>query len=251
MDRDSDVSLRTDERMEREQPAGSKHRGFWQFWLSLPGLITAIATLVTALTALAALFVHQNQQLNERTEALEQATSSPQPTVTVTATVTATPEPPAVGSGPGPGISGPGVSGPTLPDGSRYLAELDPVDSNTFSYSSEAAVMSNRTYPHSVEVACGDTYLIYNTSGSSQLTATLGVADNASNANGAIADLSFYDQDDRQISKTASVSIAHPATVTLDMTGVVQTKIMCFGRDRVTDERRTFRVIIGDAALTP
>src|SRR4029453_3938433 len=77
MERDSDVSLRTDERTEGDQPAESKHRGFWRFWLSLPGFIAAIATLVTALTALAALFVHQNQQLTERTWALDQPTSRP------------------------------------------------------------------------------------------------------------------------------------------------------------------------------
>lgn len=241
MERDSDVSLRTHERTEDDQPAESRHRGFWRFWLSLPGFIAAIATLVTALTALAALFVHQNQQLTERTEALEQATSSPQPTVTVTATVTAAPDPTGIGLGPAP----------AGPDGSRYLADLEPVDSNAF-YSSDAAVMSDRSYTHSVRMSCGDgDYVIYNTSGSSQLTATVGVADNAASANGAIADISFYDQDDRQIGETSSVSVAHPTPVTLAMNDVVQTKITCSGRDRATDESRYFDVTLGDAALSP
>jgi hypothetical protein len=244
MERDSDVSLRTDERTEGDQPAESKHRGFWRFWLSLPGFIAAIATLVTALTALAALFVHQNQQLTERTEALEQATSSPQPTVTVTVTA-----PPPTG-GPGPGFTDV-PSQPPPPGGSRFLADLDPVDFGSLFYSPETAVISSRPYPHSVEIGCSGSYLIYNTSGSKQLTATLGVADSASDANGAIADISFYDQDDRQLGKTVSVSVAHPAAVTLDMTGIVQTKITCAGRDRVTDDSRSFHVMLGDAALIP
>ena len=73
MDRDSGVSLRGGEETEVDQAGGSKPRRFWQFWLSLPGFITAIASLLGALAALAALFVHQNQQLTQRTEALEQA----------------------------------------------------------------------------------------------------------------------------------------------------------------------------------
>ncbi|HKE50125.1 MAG TPA: hypothetical protein VKE25_01310 [Actinomycetes bacterium] len=244
MDRDSGVSLRGGEETEGDQAGGSKPRRFWQFWLSLPGFITAIASLLGALAALAALFVHQNQQLTQRTEALQQATSRPQPTVTVTETVTASP-PPLPGPGPGPS--------PTVPPppGSRYLADLDPVDVGFAFYSPETAIMSNRSYPHSVEVGCTDSYMIYNTSGSSKLIATLGVADSASDANGAIADISFYDQDDRQIDKTFSVSVAHPTAVTIDLTGVVQTKITCSGRDRVNDDSRWFHVMLGDAALAP
>lgn len=242
MDRNTDVSLRTGEETENDQAGGSKQRRFWQFWLSLPGFITAIASLLGALAALAALFVHQNQQLTQRTEALEQATSRPQPTVTVTETVTATPAPPA---------TGPGPSALPLADGSRFLADLDPVDVGFVFYSPETAIMSDRPYPHSVEVGCSDSYMIYNTGGSKQLTAILGVADSASDANGAIADISFYDQDDRQIGKTVSVSVAHPAPVALDMTGVIQTKITCSGRDRVTDDSRWFHVMLGDAALIP
>jgi hypothetical protein len=131
------------------------------------------------------------------------------------------------------------------------LADLDPLDVDSVFYSPETAIISNRSYPHSVEVGCSDSYLIYNTSGSKQLTATLGVADSASDANGAIADISFYDQDNRQIGKTVSVSVAHPTAVTLDVTGVVQTKITCSGRDRVTDDSRWFHVMLADAALTP
>lgn len=229
-----------------EEPEPSKNGGFWRFWLSLPGLITAIASLVGALAALAALFVHQNQQLTQRTEALEQATSRPQPTVTVTETVTATPDSP---NGFGSNVSDPG-SGSTLPGGSRYLADLSPVG-GSMSTSAEAAVLSNRSYTRSVLMFCDDGDLIYNTSGWNKLTATLGVADNASDANGAIADVAFYDQDDRQIGKQIAVSIAHPTTVTFDMSGVVQTKITCSGRDRITDEARWFYVTLGDAALTP
>jgi hypothetical protein len=246
MERDSDVSLRTDERTEGDQPAESKHRGFWRFWLSLPGFIAAIATLVTALTALAALFVHQNQQLTERTEALEQATSSPQPTVTVT--VTAPPGPAPTGIGPSPDF--PNALSPASPDASRYLADLDLVGA-TVSSSAETAVLSNRSYTRSVLMYCNGGYLIYDTSGSSRLTATLGVADNATSANGAIGDIAFYDQDGRQIGKTVSVSLAHPTQVQLDTTGVIQTKINCSGRDRVTDDPRHFYVTLGDAALIP
>ena len=243
MERDSDVSLRTDERTEGDQSAESKHRGFWRFWLSLPGFIAAIATLVTALTALAALFVHQNQQLTERTEALEQATSSPQPTVTVTV-----PGPAPTGIGPSPDFTN--APSPALPDASRYLADLDLVGA-TVSSSAETAVLSNRSYTRSVLMYCNGGYLIYDTSGSSRLTATLGVADNATSANGAIGDIAFYDQDGRQIGKTESVSLAHPTQVQLDTTGVIQTKINCSGRDRVTDDPRHFYVMLGDAALIP
>jgi len=232
-----------------EQPE-SRHRGFWRFWLSLPGLLAAVATLVTALTALAALFVHQNQVLDERTVALDQATSHPLPTVTVTATVTAAPELPTIGTGPDSGFVDSAAPASTLPLGSRYLADLEPVDWST-AYSTEAAVLSNRSYPRSVSLYCDDGYVIYNTSGSSQLTVQLGVADNASEANGAISDIAFYDQDDRKLGKTVVVSLAHPARVTLDLAGVVQTKITCSGRDRVTDETRQFYVTLGDAALIP
>ena len=248
MDRDSDVSLRTDERTESDQPAGAKQRRFWQFWLSLPGFITAIATLIGALAALAALFVHQNQQLSERTEALDQATSSPQPTVTVTVTGSPTGTGPSPVGGPVPPGGGPTSLPP--PSGSRYLSDLDPVGA-TVSSRTGTAVLSNLSYTRSVLMYCADGYLIYNTSGSSQLTATLGVADNATSANGAIGDIEFYDQDGRQIGKTVSVSLAHPAPVQLDTTGVIQTKITCSGRDRVTDAGRNFYVAIGDAALTP
>ncbi|MCI0687764.1 MAG: hypothetical protein L0Y54_11075 [Sporichthyaceae bacterium] len=142
-----------------------KHRGFWRFWLSLPGLLTAVAGLITAIAALAALFVQQKQTLDERTEALEQATSRPTPTVTVT--VTATPASlPTTPVGSDPSGTDPGA-GPTLPFGSRYLIDLDPVEANWGSLSTEPTVVSNRSYPRSLSIWCdGGTHVIYNTSGS-------------------------------------------------------------------------------------
>ena len=249
-DRRFDAGAGSHEAGDPGDPSPGKHRGFWRFWGSLPGLLTAIATLITAIAALAALFVQQKQELDERTEALQQATSQPTPTVTVTATVTGAPATlPTTPTGSDPTGTDPS-SDPELPFGSRYLSELDPVDWSG-SFSAESAVLSNRPYPRSVLLWCNEGYVIYNTSGSSQLTAQLGVADNASAANGAIGDISFYDQDDRKLGTTVAVSLGHPTRVTLDLGGAVQTKITCAGRDRVTDEVRHFYVTLGDAALVP
>ncbi|MCI0687763.1 MAG: hypothetical protein L0Y54_11070 [Sporichthyaceae bacterium] len=77
------------------------------------------------------------------------------------------------------------------------------------------------------------------------------MADNTPDASGAIGDVSFYDQDDRQIGKTVAVSLGRPSRATFDLAGAVQTKITCAGRDRVTDEPRHFYVTLGDAALVP
>ena len=228
-----------------------RHRGLWRFWSSLPALLGAIAALITAVATLAALFVHQNQVLEQRTEALEQATSEPIPTVTVTSTVTAAPSSlPTIPTG--SDATAATAPGSSLPFGSRYLADLDPVGSSAAS-DIGPAVLSNQAYPKSVLMYCspGGTYMIYNTSGMSRLTAQLGVADNARSASGGIADIAVYDQDDRQIGETASVSLAHPQRVDLGVGGVVQAKITCAARDRATDQGRAFYITLGDAALVP
>jgi hypothetical protein len=248
-----EVHVRDDagESLDGDDAQSRRHRGFWRFWGSLPGLLGAIAALITAVATLAALFVHQTQVLEDRTEALEQATSQPTPTVTVTSTVTATPSSlPTVGTGSAPTAGA--TPGSPLPFGGRYLADLEPVGKSAAADTGQA-VLSNQAYPKSVLMSCssGGTYMIYNTSGMSRLTAQLGVADNAVAASGGIADIAVYDQDDRKIGETVSVSLAHPQPVDLSIGGVVQAKITCAARDRVTDRGRAFYVTLGDAALVP
>jgi hypothetical protein len=131
-----------------------------------------------------------------------------------------------------------------------YLDSMNVVNGRAYD---GPAYLSAKRYPRSVSMSCEtptSTFNEWNVAGSKEFNATVGVADDASNAFGVIAEFIFYDQDGHQLGQPYDVSVGHPLPVKIDLTTMVHLRITCSGRDAKTNARRSLSVVLGDASIS-
>ncbi len=250
------VHRATEEARNSLLPLAQVQSGIWH-WLSRRqwNILTLGFTFIVALTGgVAGLEVlHHQPVANGQPAAPTTATATaaaptpaPQPTTT---TVQATPslsasatvEPTVAPSGSEPATPGAGAIG--------YLDSLDAVNGG---YTRSAVMFSGQRYPRSITMYClhaTSDYIEWNVAGYQTFKATLGVPDTASDAFGGIAEMIFYDQDNRQLGKTYDVSLGHPQAVQIPLNGAVHLRVTCSGRDIKTNQPRGFYGGLGDASI--
>jgi hypothetical protein len=248
------MSTDTGEAVDQEESphadAGTgRSRTFLHFWATVPGVLTGLAALLTAVGAFLGIFVHQQARvINDKTRELNEAKAAPTPTVTVTVTETPTPQADTQNN-----LDTGGFDSTDAPvSGIRYLADLDAVQSDAWIVEPGDKTISNRQYSHSLLLGCAGApgvYAIYDVHGSTSLTARVGIADDATNASGVIAAVTFTNEDGVKLGKSVTVSVGHSQPVNLPTSGVVQLKVTCVSRDKVTGDERDVELTLGDAAV--
>ena len=174
-------------------------------------------------------------------------TTAPPPT---TAAPTPTPVEQTTPASGGPSESASGEAGPSGAPGT--VTYLDAYGAVNGYYDSGPITLSGKRYPRSISFRCSRptySYIEWNVAGSREFSATLGVADDTSDAFGRVVEMIFYDQDGHQIGKPTDVSLGHPASITLQLTGVVHLRMACSGRDAKTSDQVEVRAAMGDAKV--
>jgi hypothetical protein len=178
------------------------------------------------------------------------------PTTSVTPAGSSTPPSPMSTSStviPGPGISGvaPSVDGVTK----AYLGDLPPVDGRSNYGSSNAATMNGVPYDHSARMAClpaeSKSFVTWDVAGYSNINLTVGISDDATGTTGAVADVSFSDQDGNILPEKATVSVGHPQLMSFSIHSLVRVSINCISRDTANAAQpRDFEITLGDAFIS-
>ncbi|HZN73128.1 MAG TPA: hypothetical protein VFC00_15780 [Micromonosporaceae bacterium] len=166
---------------------------------------------------------------------------SPSPSAPASPSETADPTPTDGTETPDPGVSEPA---------SETVAYLDSMDAVEGYVYEGAQYLSGKRYPRSVQMRCyraAEQFNEWNVAGRTSFSATLGIADDADDSFGAIAEFIFYDQDGRQLGQAYAVSVGRPKPVQLNLTSVIRLRITCSGRDSRTNEARLFYAVLGDA----
>lgn len=205
-------------------------RSIAEFFGTLPGILTALATLITAIGG--AFF--GGTQVTAHT--------ATQPTATVTVTI-----PAQAGTMTASGTpSQPG--GNSLPTGTTYLAALTPVASS-MDPTTGAQKIGTTTYPDSIRITCGYTghdSLVYEVAGYKTLNATIGVPSNATNAAGKTAHITFLkDGTTTQLAPGVTTALGQPQTVHVNLQGASQLAIGC-----ATSELWNIDIALGSATLS-
>jgi hypothetical protein len=133
------------------------------------------------------------------------------------------------------------------PGATTYLDQVQTVDGSD---NAGPVTFSSQQYPRSVSLYCyaaTQTYLQWNVAGNSTFSTTAGIADDAQDAYGIIAEFTFYDQDGHQLTpKPVDVSVGHPVPVRIDLSRVVNLRVTCAARDATTSEERSVTASLGD-----
>lgn len=133
------------------------------------------------------------------------------------------------------------------PGSTTFLDEVTPVDGSD---NSGPVRFASQQYPRSVSMSCyaaKDDYLQWDVAGSSTFSTTVGIADDAQDAFGAVAQFAFYDQDNRALlPHPVDVSVGHPAPIHLNLANVVNLRVTCAGRDSTTSDQRGVTASLGD-----
>ena len=176
--------------------------------------MTSAATLLGFFAAHQYAQIHTyRQQVQRQTQQIQRLQARPVPTVTAS---------PAVNR----------VSGGGPPSTAQeYLSNQQPtVDAG--SVSDQGTTLSGRPYPDSVVFYCsvqsnGQPTEAWDVEGKTTFTAVVGIPDDSSNVTGDVATLTFTSQDGKQLARNVTVSLGHPAHVSLNVSGVTQLDITC------------------------
>jgi hypothetical protein len=216
-------------------------------WLkSVNGILTSLAGIMTAAaTIFGLLFFHQSNQTsyyisivqrqNEQIHSLQAHSGTVDPPTT--------PSPTASG-----GTNGGG--------GQTYLSKLIPtVDGGGTNDS--ATTIDGQSYPNSVTFGCdglggnGQPTEAWDVAGSTTFSATVGIPDNTEDATGDDAELTFASQDGTKLTKTITVSLGHPASVSFSISGVTQLDVTCNGVEASTGQQDSgLYVALGNASAS-
>jgi len=215
---------------------------------SLAGIATAIATITTSTAAVLGVVVHskttqlqqaevqvssQAQQIHHQAKQIQQLQTAATPTVSPSPT----------------------TGGPPITDPSRYLSNKTPTVDNAGLDTGQVVIAAN-PYVNSITFRCdgqmsGQPDEAFDVAGSRTFTAEVGIPDDTQYATGLIATITFSNESGQQIGQQLQVSLGHPASVTLDITGVTQLGMTCDGRNRQTSQTASgFRVAFGRAAIS-
>jgi hypothetical protein len=238
---------------ETKQPAAeqrSRIQRFTEFLGTVPGLITAVVAVLVAVGGGYEAVTH-----------VQGSSASPAPRGAHTAAPTATAEPtdtaePADPPSDGPTPTDSPTGGATAaPYGTYFLSDTQPVSQDNYGGTTEATI-SHQLYPHTVQIGCvsgryTNDSAEWTVGDATKFAATVGIADDASSASEAAGDLSFTDQDKRQLGGAVTVSLGHPQQVSFAVpAGTVRLRVHCASRDLSGAQgSRSFYVALGNAAL--
>jgi len=215
---------------------------------SLAGIAAAIATITTSTAAVLGVVVHsktaqlqqaqaqvstQAQQIHHQAKQIQQLEQT-------AATPTVSPSP---------------TTSPPITDASHYLSNKTPTVDNAGLDTGQVVISAN-PYVNSITFRCygqagGEPEEAFDVAGSSTFTAEVGIPDDTPDATGLIATITFSNESGQQIGQQVQVSLGHPASVSLDITGVTQLGMTCDGRNRQTSQAASgFQVAFGRAAVS-
>jgi hypothetical protein len=177
--------------------------------------MTSAATLLGFFAAHQLTQIHTyRQQVQHQTQQIQQLRAHPAPPVTVS---------PAANSS---------VTGGGAPSSAQeYLSNQQPTV-NAGSVSDQGTTLSGHPYPNSVVFGCygqsnGQPTEAWDVGGKTTFTAVVGIPDDAANVTGDVGTLTFTSQDGQQLGRNVTVSLGHPAHVSLNVSGVTQLDITC------------------------
>jgi hypothetical protein len=218
---------------------------------SIAGITAAIATITTSAAAVLGVVVHtkttqlqqahalassQAQQIHQQARQLRQLQQAPTPTPTPSTVAT-------------PGSSA------QVTNVAHYLSDASPtVDNGNLNSGQE--VISAKPYPNSIEFNCNGASgsapaEAFDVAGSSTFTAELGIPDNAEDVTGVVATVTFSNEAGQQIGQQFRVSLGHPVSIRLNITGVTQLGMTCNGVHQQTSQPDyDFDVALGNGGVS-
>ncbi len=210
---------------------------------SVAGIATAIATITTSVSAVLGVLVHhQAAQLTHADAKVSAQAQTIQQLRSHTRAV----------SSPGPTSNG----APAVGSATRYLSNLTPTVDNE-NVQDGQQVISTQPYPNSIAFGCngpagdGQAAEAYNVAGSSAFTAEVGIADDTQYVTGVIATVTFTNESGQQLGQPVQVSLGHPVSVKLNVTGVTQLGMTCAGRNQHTNQTYNgFDVVLANAGIS-
>lgn len=215
---------------------------------SFAGLTTAVATIMTSATAILGVVVHH--QATQLQQAHAQVSQQAQQ-ITRLRTQASTAASRRTGQG-APAAPAPAASSSPL----HYFSNMNPTVDNTDVQDGQQVIAAT-PYVNTITFGCdgaqsGQPDEAYDVAGSSTFTAEVGIPDNMQGATDAIATITFSNESEQQIGKTVQVWLGHPASVSMDVTGVTQLGITCDARDRRTNQQQDgyFAVSLGNAGIS-
>jgi hypothetical protein len=144
-------------------------------------------------------------------------------------------------------------SATTAPAGSRPLAEFFVSDQGIANRTSDPQRISGTLYQNSIRftvipIAKQLSYLVYDTTNFTLLSATVGLPDDSASEPGDTVTVRFY-QNDRYLPGSATVAVGHPQPVHINLDGSGQLAIVCTTADSA-GQSVTMDVALGGAVLS-
>jgi hypothetical protein len=171
---------------------------------------------------------------------------SPQPTATVTITTGPTPHASSVRvHSPIPGTN---TSGST---GKIYLSTLKPVESEYATVVAGPTQFGAKTYSDSIRFTCegGQSSVAYSVAGFKFLDATIDVPDDANNAAGNTATITFLKNGATQLGQPITDVIGKPQAIHLNLQGAAQLEIACTATANTSGSYISMDVSLGNASI--
>jgi hypothetical protein len=227
---------------ESAQRRKKKRGGLGAWFTSASGILASVATIVAAVASVLA--AHQTARVDQLTIVVRQQQAQIKRAQLSTRSeqhggTTATS----------------GDTGGASLQGSDYLSALQPtVDNGDLGAGSQ--VMSAKPYPDSVTFNClpasgGQPAEAFDVAGHTLFTAVVGIPDDTSDVTGVDETVTFSNQSGTRLMNPVTVSLGHPATVTLNITGVTQLAVTCTGINTQTQQSTNGNPItLGNAQIS-
>jgi hypothetical protein len=207
----------------KEAGRRKKEKGRLAGWFtSVSGVFASIATVVAAVASVLA--AHQTARVDQLTIVVHQQRQQIEQSQQTAG---------KNGQGTGTTVSS-GASGGAQSAGSTYLSALQPtVDNGDIGTGSQ--IMSAKSYADSVTLECipadggGQPAEAFDVAGHKLFTAVVGIPDNTNNVTSVNETVVFANQSGTALIGPVTVSLGHPATVRLNISGVTQLAITCTG----------------------
>jgi hypothetical protein len=221
-----------------------KKKGRLAGWFtSVSGVLASLATIVAAVASVLA--AHQTARVNQLTIVVHQQQQKL-----------------AAKSQQAPGKSGQGTpvqsgsSGGASAPGSTYLSALQPTVNNG-GFNTSSQIMSAKSYTDSVTLYCipadgqGEPADAFDVAGHSLFTAVVGIPDDTSDVTSVNETVVFSNQSGTALMSPVTVSLGHPATVRLNISGVTQLAVTCTGVNTQSQQSDNGNpVTLGDAQIS-
>jgi hypothetical protein len=224
-----------------------KRRGLARWLTSFSGILASIATIVAA--GASVLAAHQTSRVNQLTVVVKQQQQQIQQARHRTTSGSGSSGSPSNG-----GASG--ASGGALPSGGVYLSAMQPTVNNA-NLSTGSQTMSAKAYSDSSTFYCfgpqggGQPDEAFDVAGHSLFKAEVGIPDDAANATSLDETVTFANQTGVQLIKPVVVSLGHPATVELNISGVAQLEVSCTGTNTQNQQQENSNMLtLGNAFVS-